>query len=494
MINRIFLMGILLVCFATTTIAQNYTEANLMIDYEDVDSDGVLTASTEEMLQTLLENVTKEGAIVQIELTAHAANRTIGESRLEPFALFFNKQKIKAEKVKLVTQVDDNNQVHIQILVEPTSEALTTVEQTIEPLKGKVYCTGKSKKAEVFVIPSHSNIDIKGKEGTEVLINRHDLMYEDGQAVQEPIRVELKEFYKTEDILRAELHTMEGDQVLETGGMLNLKITANEKPLELKRGKSAKIKMPAQTAKNKEGMNLYFGKRMPNGAVDWRLEERPTPIANPTVSNSRGNTEESVAFNPSSYIQLKKTSIIDSITSKLKVHVKAKHAISNNYPNYSREKVVHSHEEEYFDLELPYLNPDIVDGIWLNADYPIRDPFAPKPVDIMVQIESVPHQGRNIDGEWMSYKPTVALMLKNQAVFLRGNMELDNPILKQQKMKFSDVPKNEEVILVAFLDTGKELLFASYELTATKDIEIPPLHLKSMSKIDFDDAMASIAN
>lgn len=496
MINRILLLSVLIACFATTVFAQNYMESNLLIDYEGLSSNEILTTETESMLSLLLENASQEAKIVRIELTAHAENRNIGEKRLEPFAQFFEKQGVVAQKLELTTQVDDENQVHVKILstTVPDLIPLPKEDALVEdmPVK-KVYCVGASKKAEVFSIAPQSNIVIKGKEGTEVNISRRDLVYEDGSSVREPITVELKEFYTTKDILLAELHTMEGDKVLETGGMLNLKITASGKPLGLRTGKSANIKMPAKNAKTKKGMNLYFGKKMANGAVDWRLQERPTPTKS-IVTNSMANTDVDAEFNPNSYLQLKTTSVIDSITSRLKVHVKAKNALSNNYPNYSRERVVHSHEEEYFDLELPYLNPNIVDGVWINADKRIQDPFAPKPVDIMVQVQGVPNQGMTSDGELIAHTPRVALMLKDRAVFLRGNMVSEKSFIQEQNVQFEDVPKNEEVVLVAFLDTGKELLFASKEVRAEKDMEVSTLKLAPMSTVEFNNRMASIAN
>lgn len=498
MINRILLLSVFIVFFVSIISAQSYTEANLLIDYEGLNVTDTLTVETESMLHALLKNVSTEEEIVQIEITASAENRDIGESRLAALVQFFEKQGIGSEKMDLVTQVDDNNRVHLEIrsslkqkmpVVEAGTEKATEKKVAV-PLAKKLYCTGASKKAEIFSIKPYSNIIIKGKEGTEVKINRQDLVYEDGQPVEEPIQVELKEFYKPADMLLAELHTMEGDKVLETGGMLNLKITADGKPLALKTGKIAKIKMPAKSAKSKKGMNLYFGKRLENGAVDWRLEERSEPIV---TTNEISEISANAEFNPNSYLQLKTHSIRDSITT-IKVAVNPKSVITNNPVGYYRECIVHSHEEEYFDLELPYFNPNIVDGVWINVDKRIEDTFAPKPVDLLVQVNGVPNKGRTIDGALVSYTPKVALMLKNRAVFLRGTKLATNSSIQAQKIKFSDVPKEEEIILVAFLDTGKEVLFASQSMRATENMEVPVLTLKSMSKAAFTNAMAEVAN
>jgi hypothetical protein len=500
MINRILLLCAFVACFTTATIAQDYTEANLLVDYEGLSATGSLTAETQDMLQVVLENVPEGEEIVHIELRAHGKSRDIGEARLEPFVQFFEKQGISSDKLELVTQVDDKNLVHLKIRsslkkIVPIKkkEDKEIVDVPVEsPAVKKVYNAGASKKAEVFSISPSSNIEIEGKEGTIVTIKREDLVYLDGEAVLEPIKVELKEFYTSKDILLGELHTMEGNKVLETGGMLNLKITAQGEPLELKPGKSAFIKMPTKRAKTKKGMGLYFGKRMANGAVDWRLEERFESIGS-VASNEIPEVDADADFNPNSYLQIKTYPVVDSVTT-IKVPVNPRSVITGNKRGYTRKNTYHTHEEEYFDLELPYLNPNIVDGIWVNADKPIQDPLAPKPVDVLVQVNGVPNKGITADGQFISYTPRVALMLKSRAVFLRGNMVANNSRIQEQGIQFEEVPRNEEVVLVAFLDTGKELLFASQSVTAKKNMEMPILSLKPMSKVEFSAAMTDVAN
>jgi len=497
MMNRTLFLSIFVIYFATMTIAQDYTESNLLIDYDEISGNQDLTVETQNILQILLQNVLKEEEIVEIEITAHAKNRNIGERRLESFVHFFEKEGVSFDKLELVTQADDKNRVHIRIYSSLKQHILVNKELEKVSIEKKavikkVYCTGVSKKAEVFSIVSSSNIEITGKEGTQININRQDLVYQDGQPVREPIQVELKEFYASKDILLAELHTMEGDKVLETGGMLNLKITAGGKPLELKKGKSANIKMPTKSAKNKKGMHLYFGKVMENGVVDWRLEERSKPVSS-VATNEISETNVNTDFNPNSYLQIKKYPVIDSVTTII-IPVNPKSVVTNNHPSYSRERVSYTHEEEYFDLELLYLNPSPTEGVWINADMPVQDPFAPKPIEILVQVNGMPNEGMTIDGFQVSYTPKVALMLKDRAVFLRGDMVANKSFIEQQKIQFNDVPLNEEVVLIAFLDTGKEILFASKVIIAKKNIEMPELNLETISKVEFDAIMTTITN
>ncbi len=498
MIHRILLLSAFVVCFATATIAQNYTQSNLIVDYEGLSATASLSVEAQNMLQVLLENVPEEEEIALIEIQVHCESEAIGETRLTPFVQFFEKQGINSEQLELITKVDDKKIVHIKINSSPKKVLPINKEKEIVALPveastvKKVYCAGASKKAEVFSVAPSLDIEIEGKEGTKVNIKREDLVYPDGEAVIASIKVELKEFYSSTDILLADLHTMEGNKVLETGGMLNLKITANGEPLELKSGKSAMIKMPTKRAKTKKGMNLYFGKRMADGAVDWSVQERPKPSS--SVANNEASANSGAAdFNPNSYIQLKTSSVLDSIT-VLKVPVNPKNVITGNHRKYTNKNVYHTHEEEYFDLELPYLNPNLVDGVWVNVDKRIDIDFSPKPIDVLVQVNGVPNMGMTANGDPISYTPRVALMLKSRAVFLRGTMVARNSSIQKQNVQFEEVPRNEEVVLVAFLDTGKEILFASQSIKATKNMEKPVLDLKPMSKVEFGDAMTTIAN
>lgn len=486
MLKRISLM-LVACCFFITMMAQSNNQIELFLDYEATNALNELTNEKVDALETLLKNINKD-EIVQLEIISHAPNRNLGEQRLALILDFFKKEGLTTEKMDIATQLNDEHKVQLTLVTSiSTANNMVDNSSTLVP---KVYCTGTSKKAQVFSIEPDADVNIKGAEGTELKINRDDLVYENGQAVKEPIKVELKEFYTSRDILLAELHTMEGEQILETGGMLNLKITAQGKPLNLRSKKSAKIRMPAKTAKTKAGMNLYFGKRMDNGTVDWRLQEREEALSVPPQSTVVANT-----FAPNSYIQLRKDVIIDSITYNKKIHVKAKNVLSNNYPNFSKHRIVHTHEEEYFDLEIPYFNPNIVDGVWVNVDKPFGgDLFAPKPVDILVELKGVPNKGINLDGEPMAYTPKVALMLKERAVFLRSNLVATYSRIEQQNLKFNDVPVNQEVVLVAFLDTGKELLFASHDVKTIKNMPEQVLEMKPISKTVFDGAMTNLAN
>ncbi len=506
MLKSFLLMAIISLC-TFSTIAQNFTKTNFLIDYEPKST--VFHAETQEILQSILERVQESEQIDKIELIAYADNRDLSEERIDTITNFLAEQFISSEQLEKTTEFSDLHQVHIIIyskLKEARSLAKNDTNQLEEELVPKRYCAGASKAAQVFEIAAPNDIDIKGKEGTKLQIEREDLVHQNGEAVEGAIKVELKEFYTSADILLADLHTMDGDEVLETGGMLHLNITAEGKPLVLKKNRSAKIQMPTKTAKNKQGMDLYFGKPKLDGAVDWKVEKSNT--VSTTIVDSK-------AFSTDSYVRLKKKEVIDSISYINFRDKKSKNSITGNEPMTRRKIIKHSHEEEYFDLELPYIptppppkkrvtiNPGRI-GFWINIDRRFRigidiqlpsikiNPPPPPSVDILVQVNGVPIQGISRDGNLVATSPRVALMLKDRAVFLSGKFLPTGAEIGCLKLNFERVPLNQEAVLVAFLDVGEEILFATQELNTEKGIDLQQLELKPIAKSAFQAKMSAL--
>jgi hypothetical protein len=498
-----FFLTIITLFFATCLVtAQHslYNKTNLEIDYESTVIN--FLPQTQEMLELLLGKVLETEDIMYIDIIAVADNRDLSEERIGPILDFFEQHKIAADKIEAVTEYSDKHQIHIiisSVLKEKKEHPLVQVRDSLsdQPAQ-KQYCAGGSKKAQVFEIHSASSIlTVKGEEGTEIQIKREDLVHQNGEAVEGAIKVELKEFYSNADILMAELHTLDGNKVLETAGMLNLNITAQNKPLKLRQGKSANIKMPAKSSKYKKGMDLYMGNSMADGAIDWKRETR-----NGMVTTTVG----SESFKTSSYVRLKKREVVDSISYINFRSKKNKNNITGNNPMARREIIKHSHQEEYFDLELPYIpTPSPVSkrksrggGIWINLDryfsidieLPSMDPPPPPSVDILVEVKGMPKTKMSKDGYLVANAPKVVLMLKNRAVFLRGKFLQTGFEIGDSKLIFERVPLGQEAVLVAFLDIGDKVLFATQELSTEKKVSLQSLEMKIIDKASFQDSMA----
>lgn len=132
-----------------------------------------------------------------------------------------------------------------------------------------------------FVDSAHSHIVVKGKKGTEIKIKKENLRYEDGTPVEENAKIEcqLKEIQSFGDQLFENIVTTSPEGILESGGMFQLNVFANDKKVTLKEGSSYEAKVP--NAKFKEGMNVYTGFKNEQGAVAWKKQDSVFRKANP---------------------------------------------------------------------------------------------------------------------------------------------------------------------------------------------------------------------
>lgn len=157
--------------------------------------------------------------------------------------------------------------------INSTVEKIVT-ETVILPIKNPFYQDNPTQK---FAIPKGEKTTIYGEQGTKITVNSDDFIYEnDGKQVAEPIEIQLQEYYKLSDILKANLTTTTKDEILETGGMLHLAAFANGKKLALKTGKMVEIGFPFET--KKEGMEVFSGERDSDSKMVWTAMTKTAPI------------------------------------------------------------------------------------------------------------------------------------------------------------------------------------------------------------------------
>lgn len=122
--------------------------------------------------------------------------------------------------------------------------------------------------SQYFDIDTRRDTTLKTKGGATIFIPKEAIAVKDKRT---SIKLELKEAYTIEDILKAGLRTKSGTQVLSSGGMLYL----NAADATIKKGISVSI--PSKNVKT--GMQLFEGKPTEDGSIDW---QNP----NPAVQNS----------------------------------------------------------------------------------------------------------------------------------------------------------------------------------------------------------------
>lgn len=129
-----------------------------------------------------------------------------------------------------------------------------------------------NKRASYFVIKTDRDTVIRCKEGTLLSIPAGAFLSASNQKpVTGEVKISVKEFYKLSDMLIAGLTTASNGNLLETGGMINIKVTSkeNKDSCFLKPGKNIVIGMPNTNSISAVGMQLFNGAHNGSAALNW---------------------------------------------------------------------------------------------------------------------------------------------------------------------------------------------------------------------------------
>jgi hypothetical protein len=125
-------------------------------------------------------------------------------------------------------------------------------------------------KTQVIEINPKIENKVTGEKGLEILIPANSLETEDGHAISPgPVKIELTEIYSDRNAIEKQISTTSNGQILETGGMFEVKATQKGKSLKLKSGKSMGIEMPSNNLK--EGMNVFVAEKNSSGITEWKI-------------------------------------------------------------------------------------------------------------------------------------------------------------------------------------------------------------------------------
>ncbi len=117
------------------------------------------------------------------------------------------------------------------------------------------------------------------KNGSSIYIPKDAFVHMDGSAVTGPVDLEIIEAFNYSDIVANNLSTETKDELLETGGMMNIQATSGGKELRL--DKSLELIYPVQ--KEEEGMEVFYGVEEEDGLVSW--EAAGVPVRTTQVKN-----------------------------------------------------------------------------------------------------------------------------------------------------------------------------------------------------------------
>ena len=123
------------------------------------------------------------------------------------------------------------------------------------------------KTPQIFTIDQKNDTTLFCSEGTIIKISRSSFVYEDDDS-NEPVEVviNVREYYKTDDIIFANLSTRSGDSILETGGMIFIEAVSGKRKCKLKEDTQFEISFPYELMK--QNMQLFTGE-FKNGNIDW---------------------------------------------------------------------------------------------------------------------------------------------------------------------------------------------------------------------------------
>src|SRR5436190_252512 len=126
--------------------------------------------------------------------------------------------------------------------------------------------------AQVFTINAAKDTVIETKGGIVMAIPANNFLDENGNIVEGKVDLTVKEALDPAAIINGGLSTRSGDKLLESGGMFFTDVRKDGKILKINPAKGIYTEIPANEIK--PGMQLFSGKRMANGTIDW-IDPKP---------------------------------------------------------------------------------------------------------------------------------------------------------------------------------------------------------------------------
>lgn len=129
-----------------------------------------------------------------------------------------------------------------------------------------------------YFIDTNQDTLIHGKEGTVIYIEKGSFKDGLGNQVTDSVQITLQEVYKTSDILKSNVTMRSGDEMLETGGMIELRAFSKGEQLSLYYNKSLVVHFPKKN--QTDSMRLFYGNENSDGkdaSIEWDLEENSVP-------------------------------------------------------------------------------------------------------------------------------------------------------------------------------------------------------------------------
>jgi len=187
------------------------------------------------------------------------------------------------EEQPVAPNSDDKKHKNRRVLVQIKYRLEQAPPPKFSPTSGEWFYSDFKVKPQTFYVKGGNETIIQGKNGTLLSFP------ENAFCSSKNIRIELREYYDKASMIKANLSTTSNDEILESGGMIQVEAFEGDKAVEL--CKEITIMIPDKLGK--EDMLLFDGHwDEAHNSIDW------TSQGDPFAQNSRMRT-----FDPKDYVQ-----------------------------------------------------------------------------------------------------------------------------------------------------------------------------------------------
>ncbi|MBM9575870.1 hypothetical protein JWG45_01770 [Leptospira sp. 201903070] len=178
--------------------------------------------------------------------------------------------------------------------------------------------TSRYKQTQIFVIDLKKDSEIEADEGTKIQFPAGSLVDTDGNPISTSVRIEVSEYYKSEDILLSGLTTASLGRPIQTKGMILLNafvesgIQANVNPQ-----KPPKVSFNGTI---EPGFKIFYGNKTKEGIVDWSTEvSKATNVSKVNFeSNQPSLSKNQTATQPNDRLEMRLTEEVLIVSGKTK--------------------------------------------------------------------------------------------------------------------------------------------------------------------------------
>jgi len=218
-------------------LGQNIIEEKIYFDHNKYN----LTDSSTKKLNLLLDKI-KELNLTEVKLTGHtdsdgnnSYNENLSKKRVSAVSSYIISKGIKSDLVQIdykgevnpVTTNDNDNSKQknrrVEILVKYILPAVTVNKITPDTSKSKP--DDNNSTSQTFTVSASKDIVIQGKKGTKITIWKNTLVDRRGVIIRDVVVIELKEILSKSDMILNGVQTVSDGKLLETDGMIYLKVT-----------------------------------------------------------------------------------------------------------------------------------------------------------------------------------------------------------------------------------------------------------------------------